>query len=178
MLEKVSLNGGKYITAGIQLAIGVKDVLIHIPCKPYVQKLRWVSSKFIVLWDVADRRGWLVKGISALLHLIRASLKYYETDAFSTALLSKYDDIQEPSTAFQGDYSIGILLDERNMKLPIYPEKDEVQHEDSGSTLQDPTLKSSDDERSKNSRIIRGSATLLGSICTFRDLKTSFDMCT
>ena len=78
-----------------------------------------------------------MKGISALLHLLRASLKYYESDAFSAALLSKYDDIQEPSTAFQGDYSIGVLLDERNKELPIYLEKEEVQHEDIGSTLQD-----------------------------------------
>lgn len=137
-MEKVSLNGGKFITAGFQFAIGIKDVPVHISCKPYVQKLRWVSSKFIILWDVAEERGWLVKGISALLHLIRASLKYYETDAFGTALLSRYNDIQEPSTASRDDYPIRILLDERNMKLPIYPEKDEVQLEDNESTMQDP----------------------------------------
>ena len=138
MLEKVSLNGGKYVTAGFQFAVGIKDIPVHIPCKPYVQKLRWASSKFIVLWDVAEKRGWLVKGISALLHLLRASLKYYETDAFSTALLSKYNDIKEPSTTSRDDYAIKILFDERNMKLPIYPEKSEVLQEDNESTMQDP----------------------------------------
>ncbi len=138
MLEKVSINGGKYITAGLNFAVGIKDVPVHLSSKCYVQKLRWISSKSIVLWDVAEKRGWLVKGTSALLHLLRASLKHYETDEFSSSLLSKFNDILEPSTGSQGDYSIKILLDERNMKLPIYPEKNEVQLEDDESIIQDP----------------------------------------
>lgn len=139
VLEKVSINAGKYITAGVNFAIGIKDVPLHLPCKPYVQKLRWVASKSVVLWDVTEERGWLVRGTSALLHLLRASLKHYEMDAFSASLLSKFNDILEPSTGSLGDYTINVLLDERNMKLPIYPEKNEVQLEDDESTTpQDP----------------------------------------
>lgn len=138
VLEKVSINGGKFITAGLNFAVGIKDIPAHLPRKPYVQKLRWISSKSIVFWDVAEERGWLVKGTSALLHLLRASLKHYETDEFSTSLLSKFNDIQEPSPGSQGDYARNILVDEDNMKLPIYPEKNEVQLEDDESTIQDP----------------------------------------
>ena len=64
-----------------------------------------------------------MRGTSALLHLLRASLKHYEMDAFSASLLSKFNDIVEPSTGSLGDYAIDVLLDERNMKLRIYPEK-------------------------------------------------------
>ena len=80
-----------------------------------------------------------MRGTSALLHLLSASLKHYEMDAFSASLLSKFNDIVEPSTDSLGDYAINVLLDERNMKLPIYPEKSEVQLEDDElTTPQDP----------------------------------------
>ena len=138
VLEKVSINGGKFITAGLNFAVGTKDVPMHLSCKPYMQKLRWVSSKYIVLWDVAEERGFLVNGTSALLHLLRASLKHYETDAFSKFLLSKSNDIVEPSTGTSDDYSIDILVDDHNRQLPIYPDKNEVQLEDDESTTQDP----------------------------------------
>ena len=139
VLENVSINAGKYITAGVNFAIGIKDVPVHIPCKPFVQKLKWVESKFVVLWDVAEKRGWLVRGISALLHLLRASLKHYETDAFSKHLLSKLSDILEPPTGSPENYSIDVLLDDHNRMLPIYSGKNEVQLEDDESTtLQDP----------------------------------------
>ena len=139
MLEKVSINAGKYITAGVNFALGIKDVPLHLPCKAYVQKLRWVASKSVVLWDVTEERGWLVRGTSALLHLLRASLKHYETDAFSKHLLSKFSDILEPPTGSPENYAIDILIDDHNRMLPIYPEKNEVQLEDDESTTpQDP----------------------------------------
>jgi hypothetical protein len=125
-MEKISITEGKFITGGLNFAIDIKDVSVHITRKPYMQKLRAVSSKFFVFWDNEAKRGWLIKGTSALLHLLRASLKYYEADAFREALLSKSDDILEPSAESTEDYSITVLRDERNMKLPIYPDKNEV----------------------------------------------------
>lgn len=83
-------------------------------------------SKFFVFWDVGEKKGWLVNGISALLHLVRATLKHYETDVFRSKLLSKCDDILEPSSSTVSTYPIDVLLDENNMKLPIYADKDDV----------------------------------------------------
>lgn len=136
MLEKVSISGGKFITAGFNFSIGTKDVPVHVSRKPYMQKLRWVSSKFIVFWDEEEKRGWLVNGVRALLHLVRASLKHYQSDAFKEALLSKSEDILEPAVESQEDYAINILRSEHNMKLPIYAEKDEVQRDTDDSMAQ------------------------------------------
>ncbi|KAI9790079.1 MAG: hypothetical protein M1816_005549 [Peltula sp. TS41687] len=136
VLDKVTIGAGKFLTAGINFSIGIKDVPVHISRKPYIQKLRWVSSKFFVFWGEEEKRGWLVNGINALLHLVRASLKHYEMDAFKEALLSKSDDILEPSAESQEAYAISILRNEHNMKLPIYAEKDEVQPGEDDSTMQ------------------------------------------
>ena len=136
VLEKVTIGVGKFLTAGFNFGIGIKDVPVHISCKPYIQKLRWVSSKFFVFWDEEEKRGWLVNGIHALLHLVRASLKHYEADAFKEALLSKSDDLLEPSAESQEAYAISILRNEHNMKLPIYAEKDEAQASEDDSIMQ------------------------------------------
>jgi hypothetical protein len=131
-LEKVSISAGKFVTAGFNFGIGIRDVPVHVSRKPYVQKLRWVASKFFVFWDTEEKRGWLVNGTSALLHLLRASLEHYQTDSFNIALLSKPSDISEPLES-HGDYAIRVLLNELNRELPIYVEKDEQQTEDDPS---------------------------------------------
>ena len=137
VLEKFSISGGKFITAGFNFSIGVKDIPVHVSRKPYMQKLRWISSRFLVFWDEEEKRGWLVNGARALLHLIRASLKHYESDAFREALLSRSEDILEPATESPEDYAISILRNEHNMKLPIYAEKDEVQPDMDDPIVQD-----------------------------------------
>jgi hypothetical protein len=138
VLEKISISGGKFINAGLNFSIGIKDTPTHISRKPYMQKLRWASSRYIVLWDEEEKRGWLVNGVNALLHLVRASLKHYESDAFREALLSTSNDILEPSAASQEDYAISILRNEHNMKLPIYAEKDEMEPDEGDSLTQNP----------------------------------------
>jgi len=85
-------------------AVGVKDVPLHLTRKGYIHKLRWITTKHVVLWDEGDKRGWLVNGISALLHLVRASLEEYRTDDFSDSFLfdqSKMKDAaeHEPNSA-------------------------------------------------------------------------------
>ena len=126
MLDKVSITGGKFLSTGANFNLGIKDTPVHISRKNYMQKLRWVSSKYIVLWDEEDKRGWLVKGTSALLYLVRASLRHYQNDDFREAFLSTFDDISEPPENSQEDYAISILRRECNMKLPIFADKDEI----------------------------------------------------
>lgn len=127
-LEKVSVSGGSFITGGASFLIGTKDKPIHLSRNHYLSKLKWISSKFVVLWDEEDKRGWLVNGISALLHLLRASLKYNETDRFKSALLLKSEMLKDPPAT--GDFAIEVLLDKDNMKLPIYPDKGEFYEEE------------------------------------------------
>lgn len=123
VLEKVSISGGKFITGGFTFSIGCKDMPIHVSRSAYVPKLQWISKKFVVLWDEDDKRGWLVNGISALLHLLRASLEYNSTDKFNSVFLFKRENFQEASEQYRADSAIEVLLNSENKKLEIYPEK-------------------------------------------------------
>ena len=67
-----------------------------------------------------------MRGISALLYLLYTSLKHYEINVFSVSLLSKFNDILELFIDSLENYIINILLDKRNIKLPVYLEKNEV----------------------------------------------------
>jgi hypothetical protein len=91
-----------------------------------VPKLKWISKKFVVLWDEEDKRGWLVNGTTALLHLLRASLEHNRTDKFKSAFLFKSEEMKEASIQYTADSAIDVLLNPKNMKLEIYPEKGEM----------------------------------------------------
>ena len=97
---------------------------MHVSSSFYVPKLQWISQRFVVLWDEKDKRGWLLRGISALLHLLRASLKYAEMDDFKGLLISKSEQIVEPSSTSALEFAINVLTNKDNMQLPIYPDKD------------------------------------------------------
>lgn len=83
ILENLSITGGKFINAGVNFSIGNKDKPIHVSShKGYAKKIKWISKKFVVLWDEEAKRGWLINGATALLHLVRTSLDYCRTDTF------------------------------------------------------------------------------------------------
>lgn len=58
-LEKISLSTGDMIpiNLGVSFAIGTKDKPIRISRDSYIQKLKWVHGKPVVLWDEADKAG-------------------------------------------------------------------------------------------------------------------------
>jgi hypothetical protein len=123
VLEKVSISGGKFITGGFTFGIGCKDIPVHVSRDGYVPKLQWISKKFVVLWDEDDKRGWLVNGTSALLHLLRASLEHNRTDKFKSVFHFKREEMQEASEPYKADSAIDVLLNPKNKELKIYPEK-------------------------------------------------------
>jgi hypothetical protein len=54
----VSISGGKFISAGLSFSIGKKDKSIHIKARDdYIMQLKWIAKKYVVLYDVDDRRG-------------------------------------------------------------------------------------------------------------------------
>ncbi len=126
VLKKVSINAEKYVIVDLNFSIDVKDISVHVFRKSYSQKLRWLLFKFFVFWNTEEKREWLVNDISALLHIVCATLKHYETNIFRTKLLSKCHNILESSFDTIDAYHINILLDENNMKLSIYADKDDV----------------------------------------------------
>jgi hypothetical protein len=100
----------------------MQDVPLHLTRNGYIPNLKWIATKYVVLWDEADKRGWLVNGISALLHLVRAFLEHSSRDDFSSSFLfdpSKMND----AVGHKPNSATGVLIDEQNMEMKIYPEK-------------------------------------------------------
>lgn len=127
-LEKITLSCGQILTGGCSFNIGKKDTPVHISRDGYVAKLRWIAQKHFVLWDEDDNRGWLINGISALLHLLRASLEVSRNDKFKSTFLFDFTKFKN-SSELRYDSAISILLDEANRRLPIYPAKSETHTE-------------------------------------------------
>lgn len=114
---------GPMITGGHSFELGIKDTPVHVARNGYIPRLKWISSKFVLLWDEADKRGWLTNGTSALSHVVRASLAYDSTDKFQSAFVFEAGDLQESTKPFTADSAIDVLINPKNLALKLYPER-------------------------------------------------------
>ncbi|ORY17840.1 hypothetical protein BCR34DRAFT_474254 [Clohesyomyces aquaticus] len=125
VLEKVNFSVGKVINAGVSFNIGVKDKPVRISSGSYVGRLQWAANDIsVVLWDEADRRGWLIRGTHALLHLVRESLAIDRECEFKEYFLYKDGALEE------GDSPQAILMNSNNWELNLFLEN-ETKVEDS-----------------------------------------------
>ncbi|KAF5635881.1 nucleoside phosphorylase [Fusarium sp. NRRL 52700] len=115
---------GRMITGGHSFELGIKDTPVHVARNGYIPRLKWISSKFFLLWDESDKRGWLTNGTSALLHVVRASLAHDSIDKFQSAFLFKPEELEESMKPFTADSAIDVLINPKNLALKLYPEKD------------------------------------------------------
>ena len=115
------------IVGGVPFVVGYKDTPFHISRGGYIRKLKWIFKKSVVLWDEGEKRGWLINGTSALLHLVRASLVHDSKDGFSSEFLFRWEDLQKAPAPFSNKphAAISVLLNHTNRSLKIYPEKDD-----------------------------------------------------
>lgn len=81
-----------------------------------------MATKFVLLWDESDKRGWLINGTSALLHVVRASLAHDRSGDFSSAFL--FEGLQESAKPGKVNSAIHVLINRRNLDLKLFPEKD------------------------------------------------------
>ncbi|XHG05755.1 hypothetical protein AWENTII_008968 [Aspergillus wentii] len=135
MLRDISLSGGRIISGGEKVNIGYKDTPAHAVRNGYIQRLKWVSKRLLVLWDEEDKRGWLINGMTALLHLVRASLNQDSQDEFSSAFMLDMAEIRESARPYKSQSAAAVLINKENMGLKIYPDGsdsivlgDRVQH--------------------------------------------------
>jgi nucleoside phosphorylase len=115
------------ITGGEPFLIGYKDRPFHVSRVGYIRKLKWIFQKSVVLWDEEAKRGWLLNGASALLHIVRASIVHDCTGPFSSECFFRWEDLEEgPAhpTRIPGS-AIGVLLNRSNRALTIYQGRDE-----------------------------------------------------
>lgn len=128
-LEKAEISAGQFVTGTVGFRFGNKEKPVHISRFGYLTKLQWISSKYIVLWDEEEKKGWLVNGASALLHILRASLEHSK-HKFQSAWLLDPGALGDPSDMSQPDYALQILIDQRNRDLKLYIDKTEVYDEE------------------------------------------------
>ncbi|KAI1420318.1 hypothetical protein F5Y12DRAFT_719702 [Xylaria sp. FL1777] len=128
MLEKVEITAGQFVTGTAAFTLGNREKPVHISRFGFLTKLQWISSKYMVLWDEADKRGWLVNGASVLLHILRASLAHSKRK-FQSAWLLEPDALKDAPDLTRPDASLQVLIDENNRNLTLYMDKTEVYEE-------------------------------------------------
>ncbi|RYP02811.1 hypothetical protein DL765_010681 [Monosporascus sp. GIB2] len=121
-LADTFVSPGRMIMGGPAFDIGLKDAPAQVSRNGYIPRLKWISTKFVLLWDERDKRGWLINGTSALLHVVRASLAHNSTDKFRSAFLFKSEDLQKSPRSFTADSAIDVLINSKNLGLRLYPE--------------------------------------------------------
>ncbi|KAI0539484.1 hypothetical protein GGR58DRAFT_234412 [Xylaria digitata] len=128
MLEKVEVSGGQFVTGTAAFTLGNREKPVHITRFGFLAKMQWISSKYVVLWDERDKRGWLVNGASALLHILRASLEHSKRK-FQSAWLLDPNALKDPDDPSRPDASLQVLINENNRNLTLYMDKTEVYEE-------------------------------------------------
>jgi nucleoside phosphorylase len=129
----LSVTRGKFITTDMGASIGNKDRAVIRQADTYRMQLNYLSKKHVVLYDVKDRRAWLVDGASALLHLVRASLKDNENDKLKDSFLFKWEEMMEAPAALSGtSAAINVLMNESNRYLKLYINTESGWDEDLG----------------------------------------------
>ncbi|KAL3440927.1 hypothetical protein BJX65DRAFT_300118 [Aspergillus insuetus] len=87
----------------------------------YLRRLQSLSRRYVVFYDVGNRRGWLVDGASALLHLVRASLEFSSAEDLTGEFIFKPIQLQEAPTRMRGrSASMEILRSPQNLRLRLY----------------------------------------------------------
>ncbi|GAD95394.1 Pfs domain protein [Paecilomyces variotii No. 5] len=120
LLSNASVSFGQLIT-GAPFIIAPKKSSVNTSRHGYMSKLKWLTNKYIVLWDEVGKRGWLVNGTSALLHLVCTSLAIDSCNEFSSFVVFNTSMLQSKNS--HRPYSaLQVLLNPENLQLKIHPE--------------------------------------------------------
>ena len=130
-LEKVIISGGAgFLSLGAECSIGRKDRSPMIKRHTsYFESLSGLSSSYVVLYDIQDRRAWLSNGVHTLLHLVRASLKEDQKGDFSDECLLNHLSLGEAvddAEATSPKAAIRFLKNRQNLEQPVFPGLDDV----------------------------------------------------
>jgi len=110
--------------------VGRKDksplVKRESPGFTYFDSLIGLSSSYVVLYDVQDRRAWLSNGLHVLLHLVRASLKHDQDSELAAECLVALSDLQEDPDPSSPQAAVNFLRNAHNLRRPIFPGLDDI----------------------------------------------------
>ncbi|KAF1949824.1 hypothetical protein CC80DRAFT_428143 [Byssothecium circinans] len=120
VLEKVSLSVGKIVNGGASVAVGIKDVPLHLKREgSYVDQIQDAYNNYVIFYDVDDKRSWLVNSATALLHIVRVSLHENMTGPFRSHYLFDPTLLTEATTTHTPQSAIEVLTNQSNMELKI-----------------------------------------------------------
>lgn len=122
-LSNTLISAGRKITGGDISTFGNKDLPYRIIRDEYIEKLSWLAKQYVVMWDAGERRGWLLNGACALLHLLLASLNFNKADPLHFAFRLNFTDIKGPQKTFTPSSAMEVLLNPENLSLELYHAK-------------------------------------------------------
>ncbi|KAI4714339.1 hypothetical protein J4E89_000018 [Alternaria sp. Ai002NY15] len=118
--DRITFSGGKFVPVAVSAAIGKKDKPVRVQkTSEYYKQLEWAERRFVVFYEPEDRRAWLVDGLSALLHLVRAHVAHRRAKGREVIFGDK--EIKEANPAHTGKTAADTFLRNKgNMDLRIY----------------------------------------------------------
>ncbi|KAL1623126.1 hypothetical protein SLS54_004612 [Diplodia seriata] len=121
LLDRATISGGYHATGALSFALSQAHKPVRVELSSYLEQLEWVHDVFVVLWDENAKRGWLVNGTTALLHIIRALLKHKRSGPFGCTVLLDPDEISEASEEkkFGTDAAVEVLCNNSNRVLRV-----------------------------------------------------------
>ncbi|KAL4913592.1 purine and uridine phosphorylase [Aspergillus aurantiobrunneus] len=131
-LSNTFIAAGRLVTGGDPAIYGNKDIPYRLTRDDYIEKLSWIARQYVVMWDAGEKRGWLVNGACALLHLLLASFYFNRTDPLGFVFRLDPTDFKVREKTFTPNSAIEVLLNPDILSLELYHAK---QGEPSETTL-------------------------------------------
>lgn len=136
-LQKISATAGHFVSVGIQLGIGgLNKRFLDSNNLSYRELVHFAQQSVLVnLYDVADRRSWLLDGASAILLLSRTQLSHHNSPHSESGSL-EVKAFRHVNTRGGTKAATDVLLDESDIKLVLSedPEETSVETTQKGNT--------------------------------------------
>ncbi|KAL7901943.1 hypothetical protein HDV64DRAFT_267145 [Trichoderma sp. TUCIM 5745] len=126
-LESTSISKAQLIKSNHKAAIGKREKPPWTIRDPHRKRLDFLSQKYMVLWDVGCKRGWLVNGVNALLHLLRASIALNKADRPPPEF-----KLKEAKIPYTASAAREVLFNFENLDMELY---DEYEQHESGAKI-------------------------------------------
>lgn len=130
--EKIVISGGDPVGIAGSFVIGKKDKPVFGSAQGgYASRLKFIAKQYVVMYDLTDSRAWLVDGLSALLHLVRASLEHDQNDVFKPYFLYQKSQLKEaPATLHGADAAAAVLFHPQNCSIRLYTDSEDTWDEE------------------------------------------------
>lgn len=122
--QKLSLSISKIVGASGNIIRGNRDKPEYVKQSAYSMQIKNARNMYVILYDVAARRGWLVDGASALLHLVRTQVvrEPYGDDSLFNDLKFNRSTFNHPGIHDGPNAAASMLKEDCNMKHVILRE--------------------------------------------------------